>query len=372
VEINMNKTMIDIYSDYLITSYRQTSATKLSAALDGAISHDKITRELGGQFLTHKDYWKYIKSTVREIQENTAMIAIDDFILEKPDSDENSVVAYYYDHKSGSTVKGTNVVDAAYITSRGRIPLDFEVVTKDMIPEFNWEKGEFKRIQDKSKNQIAQEILKRAKLHQVPFKTVLLDTWFASSETMNMIKLDLGKEFIVALKCNRKVKLLAETGLMTGLAHDRKGFVQIGLLDLEAGKAYLARVEGVKADVLLTRQVFINEDGSQGILYLAASELCLTDEAINAGYYKRWQVEEQHKSGKQNAMMGKGAASWVIGRVNHIFCGFIALVKLEKMRLKLKLNHFALKERLYLSALRASMASLTELRASMEFREKPA
>lgn len=134
----------------------------------------------------------------------------------------------------------------------------------------------------------------------------------------------------------------------------------------------MARVEGVKPEVLLTRQVFKNEDGSQGVLYLAASELCLTGQAINAGYHKRWQIEEQHKSGKQNAMMGKGAASWVIGRVNHIFCSFVALVKLEKMRLKLTLNHFALKERLYLSALRASMASLTELRALIEFREKPA
>jgi hypothetical protein len=368
----MNKSMIDLYSDYLITAYRQTGATKLSIALDGAISHDKITRELSGRFLTSSDYWKYIKPTLRELQEENAMIAIDDFILEKPDSDENSVVAYYYDHKSGRAVKGTNIVDAAYITSRGRIPLDFEVVTKDMIPEFNWDKGEFKRIQDKSKNLIAQEILKRAKLHQVRFKTVLLDSWFSSSETLNIIKLDLSKEFIGALKSNRKVKLLTETALMTALAHDKQGFVQIGLLDLKADKAYLARVEGVKPDVLLTRQVFKNEDESQGILYLAASELCLTGKEINAGYHARWQVEEQHKSGKQNAMMGKGAASWVVGRVNHIFCAFVALVKLEKMRLKLNLNHFALKERLYLSALRASMASLAELRASMEFREKPA
>lgn len=221
----MTKAMIDLYSDYLLTAFRQTSATKLSLALDGAISHDKITRELGGQILTSSDYWKYIKPTIREIQEDSAMIAIDDFILEKPESEENSVVAYYYDHTSGRTVKGTNIVDAAYITSLGRIPLDFEVVQKDMIPEFNWEKGEYKRVQDKSKNQITQEMLKRAKLHQVPFKTVLLDTWFASSETMNMIKLDLGKEFIGALKSNRKVKLLTETALMTGLVHDKKGFL---------------------------------------------------------------------------------------------------------------------------------------------------
>ena len=61
-----------------------------------------------------------------------------------------------------------------------------------------------------------------------------------------------------ALKSNRKVKLLESKELMEGVKHDKKGFVQIELLALQAGKAYLARVEGVKGDVLLTRQVFQN------------------------------------------------------------------------------------------------------------------
>ena len=71
-------------------------------------------------------------------------------------------------------------------------------------------------------------------------------------------------------------------------------------------------------------------------------------------------------------MMGRGTASWVFGRLNHVFCAFVALVKLEQLRLKCKLNHFALKERLYLSALRASMECLNDLRVPSEFRESPA
>ena len=368
----MTKPMIDLYTDFLLTSTKQTSATRLSTILDGVVSHDKITRELSSQALNHDDFWKIIKPTIRQVEEDTASIALDDFLLEKPDSQENSTIGFYYDHKTGKTIKGTNVVDAAYITSKARIPLDFEVVIKDMIPSWNFERGDWYREQTKTKHEIAQEILKRAVKHQVKFKTVLLDTWFSSSETLNIIKHDLHKEFIAALKCNQKVKLLESKELMQGVRHDKKGFVQIELLALQAGKAYLARVEGVKGDVLLTRQVFQNEDGSQGVLFLVASESGLTGEAVNAGYHLRWQVEEQHKSGKQNVMMGKGTASWVFGRLNHIFCAFVALVKLEQLRLKCKLNHFALKERLYLSALRASMECLSELRASNEFRESPA
>ena len=38
--------LLDLYTDYLLSSFGQTTATGLSKALDGAVSHDKITRLL--------------------------------------------------------------------------------------------------------------------------------------------------------------------------------------------------------------------------------------------------------------------------------------------------------------------------------------
>ncbi len=40
--------ILDLYSDYLISSFGQTTATGLSALLDGQISHDRIRRFLAG------------------------------------------------------------------------------------------------------------------------------------------------------------------------------------------------------------------------------------------------------------------------------------------------------------------------------------
>lgn len=360
----MTKDMIDLYSDYLITAFGQTSATRLSRALNNALSHDQITRALNDQLLTHHEYWKLIKPTVREIQEDNASLAIDDVIFEKPHSEENPIIAHYFDHTTNRVVKGVNIVDAAYISSQGRIPLDFEVVSKDMTPAWNFASGRFKREQHNTKNELAQAIIHRAIEHQVPFKTVLLDSWYASSETLNKIQLDWRKAFIAALKSNRRVKLLDQPELMQAVSQNKKGFVEIGSLELLVNTAYLARVEGVKENVLLTRQVFKHEDDSQGVLLLVASDLSLMGDEINQGYQKRWRVEEQHKSAKQNTMLSRGAASWVVGRLNHIFCSFVALVKLERLRSKLNLGHFALKERLYLGALQGSMRCLAELKGS--------
>ena len=38
----MNKE-IDLYADYLLSSFGQVTATGLSSLLDGSVSHDKIT-----------------------------------------------------------------------------------------------------------------------------------------------------------------------------------------------------------------------------------------------------------------------------------------------------------------------------------------
>ena len=63
----MNKELLDFYTDYLITSTYQTTATGLSELLSGSISHDKITRFLSSEDYTSKQLWKLVKQIVREV-----------------------------------------------------------------------------------------------------------------------------------------------------------------------------------------------------------------------------------------------------------------------------------------------------------------
>ena len=57
----MNKQLLDLYTDYLISSFGQTTATGLSQMLDGRISHDEITRLLSSERATSADLWCYVK-----------------------------------------------------------------------------------------------------------------------------------------------------------------------------------------------------------------------------------------------------------------------------------------------------------------------
>uniref|UniRef100_UPI002ACD8A37 transposase n=1 Tax=Anaerolinea sp. TaxID=1872519 RepID=UPI002ACD8A37 len=120
-------------------------------------------------------------------------------------------------------------------------------------------------------------------------------------------------------------------------------------------------LEGVEFPLLLIKQVFTNEDGSTGIQYLATSDTTLDGNGMAAIYQKRWNVEPYHKSLKQNASLEKSPTQTVTTQTNHFFTALCGYVKLELLKGNTKLNHFALKSKLYLHAIHAAYAELRKL-----------
>ena len=56
-----NQALLDIYSDYLLSSFGPTTATGLARLLDGALSHDEITRLLAGEVQSSANWWQRVK-----------------------------------------------------------------------------------------------------------------------------------------------------------------------------------------------------------------------------------------------------------------------------------------------------------------------
>ncbi len=55
------------------------------------------------------------------------------------------------------------------------------------------------------------------------------------------------------------------------------------------------------------------------------------------------EIEEYHKSLKHNASLAKSPTKTIITQSNHIFLSIMAFFKLETLKIKHHLNHFALK-----------------------------
>jgi hypothetical protein len=214
--------------------------------------------------------------------------------------------------------------------------------------------GKEKRRADKTKKELYRALLQQAVKNQIPFQYALNAVWFASAENMNFVKLTRHKEFVMPLKSNRKVAV--------SVAAKQPGRDQrVDTLELEPMKPVTGYVEGVEFALLLIKQVFTHEDGSTGLQYLVTSDTTLDGNGIAAIYQNRWNAEPYHKSLKQNASLEKSPTQTVTTQTNHFFAALCGYIKLELLKGAAKLNHFALKSKLYLRAIQSAFAALHEL-----------
>src|SRR5215210_3130565 len=126
----MNKSLLDLYTDYLISSFGATTATGLSRLLEGAISHDAVTRLLSAEVKTSAHLWRIAKPLVRQIETDDGALIIDDSIEEKPHTDENELICWHFDPSQNRQVKGINFLTALYQVGEVALPIAFDLVTK--------------------------------------------------------------------------------------------------------------------------------------------------------------------------------------------------------------------------------------------------
>ena len=351
-----NAQLLDLYSDYLIASFGQTTATGLSK-LVADLSHDQVTRFLGGQELLDKDLWGIVKPHLRRVQADDAVLILDDTVEEKPSSDESDLINWHFDHTVNRSVKGVNLLSALYFSQNVALPVSLHFVLKTEL--FTDPKTGKDRWQSKvTKNEIAQLMIASVLKKQIPFRYVLADTWFSSADNMNYIKNIAKKEFIIPLKSNRNVFLAAPSAKLGKP-------VKLTSLHFDTNALQTLWLEEIPFPLLVSRQVFKNENGSEGILYLCSSDLSLSTSDLSTLYQKRWKVEEYHKSLKSNASFSKSPTHTIRSQSNHFFASVVAYVKLEVCRHATRLNHFAQKAQLYQAALATAFEQLQMLKASL-------
>lgn len=351
--------LLDLYTDYLLISFGQTTATGLSRTLDGAISHDKITRLLSKNRFNSIDLWREVKPLVRKFENNLSCLIFDDTLLEKPYTDENEIVGWFYDHSENRNKKAINLLTAFYHCQKNdddlplRIPVAFECVKKD-ISYTDKKTGKIKRTSSVTKNELMQQMITQCIRNQLIFKYILADSWFASSDNMLFIHRK-KKLFLMDMKSNRLLALSQK---------DRSAgnWIRLDKFDINPKTPVKVFLKDLKIPVLLWKQVFINKDGSTGEMYLVTNNLKLLSDDFETLYKKRWSVEEYHKSIKQNTGIEKSPTRTKITQQNHLFASILAYVKLEKLKFTNKLNHFALKSKLYLAATKAALNELYELK----------
>ena len=351
--------LLDIYTDYLHVTFRSATATGLSTMVDGAVSHDQITRMLSKPAKGSKDLWLSAKPLVRRHESEDACLIFDDSIIEKPHTDESDLVCWHYDHTKNCSVKGINLLSAFYHSQPSdqelalRVPVGFECIQKP-IRYCDLKTRKEKRKSTVTKNELMRSMIMQCIQNQLMFLYILADSWFSSAENMRFIHRK-GKYFIFDLKCNRQAALSDD---------DRKQgrWQRIDELPIPEHTPVKVWLKELDIPLLLVKQVFTNKDGSTGVRYLVSNDLTLDYQRFETLYQKRWSVEEYHKSIKQNTAVGKSPTRTLKTQTNHLYAAILAYIKLETYKFASSLNHFAIKSKLYNAALKAAFKELNEFK----------
>jgi hypothetical protein len=253
------------------------------------------------------------------------------------------------------SVKGLNLLNALYQSSEVSIPVAFELVKKP-VRFCDLKTRQVKRAGEITKNEQMRQMIGACIANQLKFRYVPMDSWFAAKENFEYI-VKKKKHFIAALKDNRLVALSEE---------DKKEgrFVRVDTLQLTDKQTVRGWLKGFDNEVLLVRRVFTNKDDSTGLLNLVCSDLTLTGEQVAAIYEKRWKVEVFHKSLKSNAALAKSPTQTVTTQNNHVFMSIYAVFKLECLKIRHKVNHFALRAKLFIKATQQAYQQLQILRTA--------
>lgn len=345
--------ILDLYTDYLLSCCGAATATGMSAALDNHISHDIVTDLLSSDYISSRLLWATVKPMCAEIAQQDAVLIIDDSVEAKPYSGCNELISWHFDHTVGRSIKGVNFISAIYNSWQMSLPAGVAFVRKDIA--YTDKNGKQKTKASVSKHEHFRALVKHGS-ERLQFKYVLSDSWFGCADNMKFVVQDCQREFIMALKENRKVALSKEDKLQGKYISIKEA--------VSAGCVRCVYVEQLDFPLLIAKQVFKDEDGVTGTLYLTSSDLSLSYEHITAIYQRRWKVEEYHKSIKSNAAFPNSPTRTGKTQQSHFIAAILAYVKLERLKVKKATNHFALKSLMMTNATKAAWVTLQKLQGN--------
>ena len=188
----MSFTKLD-YCQYLLSSQINYTLTNLADHLQ-TWSHDTINRYLKGEKLTPRLLFEQVQPLLEPDPE--AYLIFDDTVLDKSFGPKIEVARKQWSGNEKGVVRGIGVVSCVYVNPKTE---DFWVIDYRIFdPDTD----------AKTKLDHVEEMFRSVEHRRVPFRTVLMDSWYATKDLMLLIdRMDeeRRKKFYCPLKSNRQV-----------------------------------------------------------------------------------------------------------------------------------------------------------------------
>jgi hypothetical protein len=272
------------------------TTTSIAAQTSGAVPHDTIQRFLADERARwSRHLWKRVKKFFKN--RKGGYLIIDDTVIGKDDSAwKTEMTSKLWSSAEKRYLYGQSVVLLVWTDGKTRILLDVRFKVKGS---------------QKTKFDLALEMLRSAKDRQIAPDAVLFDSWYAAASFMTALR-KLGWHWVCKLKSNRKLD-------GTTLVKDR------WKTTFGSCKATLAG--GIEALVV-----------KDGKAFFATSRLDWKPKQVKNAYRKRWIIEECIKLLKSEFGFETCQARSIPAIQGHAYVCLMSFNTLELFRVQHKLS----------------------------------
>ncbi len=295
------------YCQFLLASqvnYTQTYFADHSEHL----SHDRINRMMRNEQLRPHELREMVRAEV--IPSEKGYLLFDDMVLDKRHSFAIEVVRRQWSGNAKAVIKGIGVVTCVYVNPElNRFwVLDFRVFDPERDGRTKLDHME----------QMWHTVLY---VSDLPFRTVLMDTWYATTKMMKAIA-QAGKLYYCPIKANRQVSVAPEQPyaradhlewtdqqLAQGQRVHLKGFP----------KGHSQKLFRLALSTQRTEYLVTNDD------YQDSADAAHNERAI------RWKIEQFHREAKQLTGLEACQCRSQRAQRNHITCAMLVWVRLSQL-----------------------------------------
>lgn len=322
------------YCQYLLISQINYTVTNFAEHTE-KFSHDAVNRYLAGDQIRPRLVWENVKGQV--VQTPDGYVIFDDTVADKNFSFKIELVRRQYSGNAHGIIKGIGVVTCVYVNPNLNQfwIIDFRIYDPDSDG-----KTKLDHVHDMLTNCVYQK--------QLLFRTVLMDTWYATKDAMLYIE-QLGKIYYCPLKDNRQVD-------DSGGAAPYRRVDSLDWTEKERKHGKVVKIKGFPKDhkVKLFRVVL----STQRTDYVVTNDLAQDDtQAAQNACGIRWKIEQFHRETKQ--LTGLEGCQCRKARIvrNHIACAILVWVRLKQVAHETKRTVYQVKHGLLSDYMRQQLKS---------------
>jgi hypothetical protein len=312
------------YCQYLLSSQKNYTLTHYAAHVEG-LSHDRINRHLARIRVRPQALWEEVKDEV--VRSERGFLVFDDTVLDKRYSRAIEPVRSQYSGNAHGIIRGMGVVTCLYVNP-----------DIDQFWAIDW------RLFDpdtdgKTKLDHVRDMLLNAHHHKaLPYRAVLMDTWYATTQVMLLIAKDLGKVFYCPLRSNRLVN-------DSDGALKNKPVAALEWREDELINGKRIKIKGFPVDCIWQLfRIIVSPNRTDHVV--TNDKACGSSDDVRKTCANRWKIEQLHREIKQ--LCGIEQCQCRKGRIqrNHIACAFLVWARLKQIAYKTAQTVYQIKQNL--------------------------